>query len=88
MILKGGLQMYIKREDFNYSEGFGKNHEEVKRKRLAVNPATVYREEEGADVSKILIIGDEIFDAKGIDHGEIVTRTVIKKAYKTKKEEI
>lgn len=63
--------MYIRAEDFNYSEGFGKNYEEVKRKRLAVNPATVYREEEGAEVSKILILGDEIVDAKGIDYVEI-----------------
>jgi hypothetical protein len=41
----------------------------------------------GQDISKIKIVGDEIFDVQGIEPGEFITRTMIKKAYKEAKEE-
>jgi hypothetical protein len=40
----------------------------------------------GDDISKIKIVGDEIFDVQGIEPGEFITRTMTNKAYKAAKE--
>jgi len=40
----------------------------------------------GEDISRIQIVGDEIYDERGIEPNEMITRTMIKKAYKEAKE--
>jgi hypothetical protein len=79
--------MYIKKEDFNYFEGLYKSLDEAKRKKFldALLKAGVKRS--GGDISKIQVVGDEIFDERGIEPGEFIARTMIKKAYKAAKEE-
>lgn len=64
--------MYIKKED--------------KRKKFLDIILKSLGKKTGEDISKIMIIGDEIFDIQGIEPEEIVTRTLIKKAYKEAKE--
>lgn len=79
-------KMYIKKEDFNYLEGLCKGLDEAKRKRLLGILIKEGSRRSGEDVSKIKIIGDEIFDVQGIDPSEMITRTMIKKAYREVKE--
>jgi hypothetical protein len=82
---EGGL--YIKKEDFNYFESLYKSLDEAKRKRFLDILVKVGSKRAGEDISKIKIVGDEIFDVQGIEPGEFITRTMIKKAYKEAKEE-
>jgi len=78
--------MYIKKEDFSYFEGLCKSLDEGKQKNFldALLKAGVKRS--GEIISKIQVVGDEIFDERGIDPSEFITRTMIKKAYKAAKE--
>jgi len=78
--------MYIKKEDFNYFEGLYKSLDEAKRKKFLDILVKAGSKRIGEEISKINVVGDEIFDVQGIDPGEFVTRTTIKKAYKEAKE--
>jgi predicted CopG family antitoxin len=77
--------MYIKKEDFSYFETLYKTLDEAKQKKFMDIIVKAAGKRTGEDISKIKVIGDEIFDVQGIDPGEIVTRTMIKKAYKEAK---
>lgn len=86
MIINEEKGMYIKKEDFSYLEGLCKTLQEDKRKKLLDILLKAIGKKAGEDISKIKIIGDEIFDMQGIEPEEIITRTLIKKAYKEAKE--
>ncbi len=77
--------MYIKKEDFKYFEGLYKTLEKTKQKRFLNILLKTAGKRAGEDISKIKIIGDEIFDVQGIEPGEMITRTMIKKAYREAK---
>ncbi len=79
--------MYIKKEDFSYFEGLYRALTEERKKKFmdALLKAGIKRS--GENISKIQVVGDEIFDERGIEAGEFITRTMIKKAYKAAKEE-
>jgi hypothetical protein len=79
--------MYIKKEDFNYFEGLYKSFDEAKRKRFLEALLKAGSKRIGTDIAKIQVVGDEIFDERGIEAWEFITRTMIKKAYKAAKEE-
>ena len=78
--------MYIKKEDFSYFEGLHKSLDEAKRKRFLDILIKQAGKRSGEDVGKIQVVGDEIFDSRGIEPQEFVTRTMIKKAFKEAKE--
>lgn len=78
--------MYIKTEDFNYFESLYKSLDEEKKKKfLAMLMKTVSKKIGSTDIGKIQVVGDEVFDSRGIEQGEFITRTSIKKAYKSAK---
>lgn len=79
--------MYIKKEDFSYFENLYKTLDEGKKKKFmtALLKATSARSGEET-IKRIQVVGDEIFDQMGIDPKEFITRTMIKKAFKTAKE--
>ena len=79
--------MYIKKEDFGYLESLYKTFDDKKKKifMAALLKATSVRSGEDV-IKKIEVVGDEIFDVRGIDPKEFITRTMIKKAYKAAKE--
>ncbi len=77
--------MYVKKEDFSYFENLCKDLEEAKKKKFM----ELIRKEAGkrtGDIGKIRIVGDDIFDSRGIEPGEFIRRTMIKKACKDAKE--
>lgn len=78
--------MYIKKEDFSYFETLYKSLDEVKRKRFLEILLKAGSKRAGEDIGKIKIIGDEIFNVQGIEPVEMITRTMVKKAYKEAKE--
>ncbi|HWR59150.1 MAG TPA: hypothetical protein VN328_09705 [Thermodesulfovibrionales bacterium] len=78
--------MYIKKEDFSYFEGLHKSLDEEEGKKFLDILVKQAGRRVGEDVSKIQVVGDEIFDSRGIEPQEFVTRTMIKKAYKEAKE--
>jgi len=77
--------MYIKKEDFEYLEGLCKGLDEAKRSKLLSIIRKTASKRLGEDVGKIDIVDDSIFDERGIEPGEFITRTMIKKAYKEAK---
>mgnify|MGYP001609928414 CR=1 FL=1 len=79
--------MYIKKEDFSYFEELYKSLEETRRKKFLDILLKEIGKKAGEDVKKIQVVGDEIFDERGIEAHEFITRTMIKKAYKAAKEE-
>lgn len=79
--------MYIKKEDFNYFEELYKSLEETKRKRFLDILLKEIGKRAGENIKKIQVVGDEIFNERGIEPHEFITRTMIKKAYKAAKEE-
>ncbi len=79
--------MYIKKIDFNYFEELYKSLEETKRKRFLDILLKEIGKRAGENIKKIQVVGDEIFDERGIEPHEFITRTMIKKAYKAAKEE-
>lgn len=79
--------MYIKKEDFKYFEGLYKTLDEERRKKFLDAIQKMGSKRIGIDITKIKVVGDEIFDERGIEPGEFITRTMIKKAYKAAKEE-
>lgn len=78
--------MYIKKEDFSYFEGLHKSLDEEKGKRFLEILVKTGSKRIGEDIRKIQVVGDEIFDSRGIEPHEFITRTMIKKAYKEAKE--
>lgn len=79
--------MYIKKENFNYFEGLYKGLDEAKKKRFLEALLRDGIKRVGSGITKIQVVGDEIFDERGIEACEFVTKTMIKKAYKAAKEE-
>lgn len=79
--------MYIKKEDFNYFEELYKSLEETKRQRFLDILLKEIGKRAGENIKKIQVVGDEIFNERGIEPHEFITRTMIKKAYKAAKEE-
>ncbi len=78
--------MYIRKEDFSYFEGLYKSLDEEKSKKFLDILIKQVGKRSGTDVNKIQVVGDEIFDTRGIEPQEFVTRTMIKRAYKEAKE--
>ena len=78
--------MYIKKEDFGYFETLYKSLEEGKKKRFLEILLKAGGKKTGEDVGKINIVDDSVFDQRGIEPHEFITRTMIKKAYKEIKE--
>ena len=79
--------MYIKKEDFSYLEGLCKTLDEQKQKEFIAVITKAAGARSGEEVIKrIQVVGDEIFDERGVDPKEFITRTMIKKAYKAAKE--
>lgn len=74
--------MYIKKEDFGYFEGLYKSLDETKRKRFLDILLKAGSKRIGEDISRIQVVDDSIYDERGIEPGEMITRTMIKKAYK------
>lgn len=77
--------MYIKKEDFGYFEGLYKSLDEAKRKRFLELLLKEGSKKAGEDIAKIQVVDDSIYDERGIEAGEFITRTMIKKAYKEAK---
>ena len=79
--------MYIMKKDFAYFEGLHKSLDTGKQQKFMGVLLKTSSKKAGEDVGKIQIIDDSIFDERGIEPHELITRTMIKKAYKTAKEE-
>jgi len=77
--------MYIKNEDFGYLKGLLDTLDEGGKKRLMGTLLKTGSERVGEEVEKIKVVGDEIYDQRGVDQKEFITRTMIKKAYKLAK---
>ena len=78
--------MYIKKEDFGYFEQLHKSLDETRRKKFLEILLKPGSKKAGEDISKIQVVDDSIYDERGIEPGEFITRTMIKKAYKAVKE--
>ncbi len=78
--------MYIKKEDFSYFEGLYKTLEEANKNKFLEILKKAGSKKIGQEVGKIDVVDDGIFDERGIEPGEFITRTMIKKAYKEAKE--
>ena len=74
--------MYINKEDHEYFMGLLKSLDEAGQEKLVNQLRKAASDKVGADISKIKVYDDSIFDVQAIDPSEIVTRTMIKKAYK------
>lgn len=79
--------MYIKKENFNYFEGLYKGLDEAKKKRFLEALLRDGIKRAGSEITKVQVVDDEIFDERGIEAGDFITKTMIKKAYKASKEE-
>ena len=77
--------MYIKKQDFSYLETLSKSLNEDQRKRFLEILLKAGGKRSGDDIQKIDVVGDEIFDVQGIEPGQFITRTMIKKAFKEAK---
>ena len=78
--------MYIRKEDFTYLEGLNKNLDQEGQKNFMEILLKASGKRSGEAVRRIQVIDDNIFDERGIEPQEIITRTMIKKAYKSSKE--
>lgn len=78
--------MYINKEDHSYFMGLFNNLDEKSQEKLLNSLLKAGIERSGADVSRIKVIDDSIYDIQAIDVSELITRTMIKKAYKSAKE--
>jgi|GEM_PF-755658 hypothetical protein len=77
--------MYIKKEDFSYFENLYKVLDEATKKRFLDILRRSVSKKAGTEISRIQVVGDEIYDVRGIEEGEMITRTLIKKAYREAK---
>ena len=75
------------KEDFSYFDGLYKNLDEAKKKKFMDTLLKDVKKRAGEDTAKINIVDDTIFDKRGIEPHEFITRTMIKKAYKEAKGE-
>lgn len=78
--------MYIKNEDFEYLKNLQNGLSEDAKKIFMSALLKTGGERVGEEVKKIKVVGDEIYDQRGVDQKEFITRTMIKKAYKQVKE--
>lgn len=78
--------MFIKKEDFAYLENLNKGLDEAGKKRFMEILRKSAASRAGEEVKKIQVVDDDIFDILAIEPVQFVTRTMIKKAYKTAKE--
>ena len=78
--------MYTMKKDFAYLEGLHKSLDEVKQKKFMELLLKAGSKKVGEDVGKIKVVDDSLFDERGIEPQEFITRTMIKKAYKAAKE--
>jgi hypothetical protein len=78
--------MYIKTEDHTYFMGLFNSLDEKGQQKLLSNLQKAGGERSGADVSKIRVVDDSIYNVQAVDPSELITRTMIKKAYKAAKE--
>ena len=79
--------MFIKEEDFAYLEDLNKGLDEAGKKRFMDIFRKFIVNRAGEEVKKIQVVGDDIFDILAIERDQFVTRTMIKKAFKSAKEE-
>jgi hypothetical protein len=79
--------MYIKEQDYRYFENLSKEFDEKKKEKFMKLIREVAKKKTGKDVEKIKIIDDKFLMAQSIEDNEILTKTMIKKAYKLLKEE-
>lgn len=79
--------MYIKKEVFNYFEGLYKNLDDETKKKFTDAILKMAEKKTQVDIKKIDVVGDEIFDRRGVALEEFITRTMVKKAYKETKGE-
>jgi len=77
--------MYIKKEDFTYLEGLHKSLDKEKQTAFMGILLLATSKKAGGTVAKINVVDDSIFDERGIEPQEFVTRTMIKRAYKAAK---
>ena len=75
--------MYIKKEDYEYFMGLFKSLDEAGQEKLVNRLRKAGSEKVGTGISKIKIYDDSIHDVQAIDPSEIITRTMIKKTYKS-----
>lgn len=73
--------MYIMKDDFHYLERLYRSLDEATKKKFMEALFKDAKKRAGEEVSKINVVDDSIFDSKGIEQHEIITRTMIKKAY-------
>ena len=84
--------MYIRKEDFAYFESLCKSLQDQRKNdqrkerflNILVKTGT---DRTGQEVGKISVVDDSVFDERGIEPKELITRTMIKKAYKEAKGE-
>ena len=79
--------MFIRRNDFNYLETLCKGMEADFEKRFPKILTGIAFVKGGGDfLQKIEVVGDEIYDQRGVDPKDWFTKTTIKKAYKEAKQ--
>jgi len=78
--------MYIKKEDHHYLMGLFNSLDDVRQQRFINQLIKVGSEKVGADITKIKIFDDSIYNVQAIDPSEMITRTMIKKVYRAVKE--
>lgn len=77
--------MYIKKEDFHYMENLYRTFNDSEKKRFLQTLLSAYRIKPEEFKGKIRIVEDDIFDIQGVEEGKFITRTAIKKAYRSVK---
>ena len=79
--------MYIRKEDFAYFESLCKSLNDRRKERFLNILLKAGTDRTGQEVGKINVVDDSVFDERGIEPKEFITRTMIKKAYKEAKGE-
>lgn len=74
--------MFIKNEDFDYLKKLMEGMNEERKKRLMETLVKMGGKRICAEVGKIKVVGDDIYDRQGVDPKDFITRTMIKKAFK------
>ncbi|MBI3607321.1 MAG: hypothetical protein HY207_05065 [Nitrospirae bacterium] len=79
--------MFITREDYRYLEGLHDSLELAQRETFMTLLLGKGRAgtQGGELAERVRIVGEEIYDERGVDAKEWITRTMIKKAYKDAK---
>lgn len=80
------MAMYIRLEDFNYFEQLLNGLGEAEQKQFLALLKQAGRDRAGTDITKIRIVDDRILDKQAIEPQEMITRTMIRKAFKAVKE--